>query len=232
MDQNDGRTNKMNLHRQLGIIDPELLKKPITIVGAGGIGSITTLLLAKMGFENITVWDDDVIEEHNIPNQMLPLKGEEQSDGNYLGAAKVSALSNLCYDMTGNGIKQREELFDNSRVEGILVLAVDNMKTRKEIFASCKFMTNPELFIDGRMGAENFMVYTIKPSSVDDCSFYEKSLYDDSEAIQEPCTARAIIYNTAFIGSIIASRIKNHLVGKENKREIIGDICSLDLLQR
>jgi molybdopterin/thiamine biosynthesis adenylyltransferase len=200
------------------------LKTPITVIGAGGIGSITTLLLAKMGFENITVWDDDIVEDHNIPNQMYPLET--------IGVSKASAVYRECKRFAGLDIEVNQTKFDYSRVEGILVVTVDNMATRKAVFDKIKYSTNPSLLIDGRMGAENFMVYTIKPSSVEECSFYEKTLYEDSEAIQEPCTAKAIIYNTAFIGSIIASRIKNYLVGDPNKKEIIGDIKSLDLIMQ
>ena len=40
--------------RQSGLIDSEIFSIPINIIGAGGIGSFTTLALAKCGFEDIT----------------------------------------------------------------------------------------------------------------------------------------------------------------------------------
>ena len=54
--------------RQLDIADPSQFKdKPITVIGAGGIGAATVIALAKTGFENITVYDLDGIEAHNFP---------------------------------------------------------------------------------------------------------------------------------------------------------------------
>jgi len=61
--------------RQLDIADPAKFKnKPVTVIGAGGIGAATVVALAKTGFENITVYDFDTIGEHNLPNQLLPVR--------------------------------------------------------------------------------------------------------------------------------------------------------------
>jgi len=56
--------------RQMGICPPEKLQFPIVVIGAGAIGSATVITLTKMGCSNITVWDDDILNEHNVPNQM------------------------------------------------------------------------------------------------------------------------------------------------------------------
>ena len=60
--------------RQLEIAYPSQFKdRPITVIGAGGIGAATVVALAKTGFENITVYDFDTVEQHNLPNQLLPM---------------------------------------------------------------------------------------------------------------------------------------------------------------
>ena len=60
--------NSIYFLRQLDIADPCQFKdKPITVIGAGGIGAATVVALAKTGFENITVYDFDKVEEHNLP---------------------------------------------------------------------------------------------------------------------------------------------------------------------
>ena len=41
--------------RQSDLISESILDTPINIVGAGGIGSLTTLALAKVGFKHIRV---------------------------------------------------------------------------------------------------------------------------------------------------------------------------------
>ena len=56
--------------RQTDIVDADRLAElPVTVIGAGATGSFITLALAKMGVRHITVYDDDTVEEHNLPNQ-------------------------------------------------------------------------------------------------------------------------------------------------------------------
>ena len=60
--------------RQLDIVNIDKLQVPIIVVGAGAIGSFVTLALAKMGCGNITSYDMDTVEEHNLPNQFYMKK--------------------------------------------------------------------------------------------------------------------------------------------------------------
>src|ERR1035437_9086780 len=63
-----------NFHmRQLGLIDPEKLQMPIAIIGAGSIGSWTALALLKLGCSDVTVFDFDKVEEHNIGSQIYTM---------------------------------------------------------------------------------------------------------------------------------------------------------------
>ena len=85
--------------RQLDIADPSKFKdKPVTVIGAGGIGAATAVALAKTGFENITVYDFDTLEEHNIPSQLLPIWVGEQdtlqwAKGHSRGAVRAASLT-------------------------------------------------------------------------------------------------------------------------------------------
>ena len=62
-----------HLTRQLDVIPVEILDEPINIIGAGAVGSFTALTLAKMGFAQIAVWDDDVVSEENLNAQFFIL---------------------------------------------------------------------------------------------------------------------------------------------------------------
>src|SRR4030067_1181879 len=57
--------------RQADVVQVDLLDFPVTIVGAGGIGSPTALAVAKMGVKDLMVIDFDRVEAHNVPNQVL-----------------------------------------------------------------------------------------------------------------------------------------------------------------
>ena len=79
--------------RQLDIISPEKLSFPITVIGAGAIGSAAVVSLAKMGCSSIAVWDDDRLEEMNVPNQLCKPA--------LVGQLKVDALAELVFELTG-----------------------------------------------------------------------------------------------------------------------------------
>ena len=52
--------------RQLDLCPPDKLKFPITVIGAGAIGSAAVVTLAKMGCSNITVYDEDTLTDFQM----------------------------------------------------------------------------------------------------------------------------------------------------------------------
>lgn len=214
--------NDQKYWRQLNIVDVEKLKTPITIIGAGAIGSFTALTLAKMGCSNITSYDMDSIEEHNLPNQFFRNKDE--------GQPKVKALAEILSDFTDVKLEIKEEKYEKQKLKGIIISTVDNMKTRKDIFDNCKYDPNIKLFVDGRMGAEVMRIYTIKTHDVDDIKLYQKNLYSDEEAETERCSEKAIIYNVLVESGLIANQVKKFVMGQEYKKEIIFDVKNLILM--
>lgn len=209
--------------RQLDLVTPDELAVPITIIGAGGIGSPTALALAKMGCSRLTLYDPDVIEPHNLPNQFYRLEDVNQP--------KVRALQALIHAFTGVGVVAHQEAVSNQRLEGIVVAGVDSMASRQRIWrGAIRYRPAVQLYVDARMGAEVCRVYTIRPTDPEDVRVYEPTLYDDEQATEEACTARAIIYNVLTIAGLIASQVKKHVKGEPLPRELIFDLKTLTLL--
>jgi molybdopterin/thiamine biosynthesis adenylyltransferase len=220
-----GKRRVVDFWRQLDIIDPnEDITEPVTIIGAGGIGSPTVLSLTKMGVREIEVYDYDRIEEHNLPNQFFRIKD--------IGTEKVKALKSIVKDFTGINIKAYSEMFNGQDIEpGIVISGVDSMQSRKEIWEQVKYNVDAKLYIDARMLGEVCRIYTINPSTPSDISFYEKTLYDDPEnEDNEHCTNRAVIYNVFMIASLISNQVKRFYKGEELIAEIIFDLTKLNLL--
>lgn len=176
---------------------------PITIIGAGGIGSPTVEVLAKMGCSNIMVYDNDIVSVENLNTQKYC--AEE------IGIPKVLALRDYIKKYTDIVITARQELFIDQPLAGIVISAVDNMETRRKVFELCKM--NPEVtyLIDGRMGGEGATVFAINPMSSEETSFYNKHCFSDEEADDLPCTARSIGYNTSIIAGVLGATVKNIL---------------------
>lgn len=196
-----------NFLRQRDLFDNNIMNQhKIAIIGCGGIGSPTALALAKMGFPEITLIDMDVVETYNIPSQF------HFSD--CIGKPKAESLRDTIKAFMPNTIintintpATEENLDDHS----IIISAVDSMKSRSEIFKIVNKCYSMEHFIDGRMSAEAGLIYTIKDFHTNEElieQYKEKCLYSDEEAVQDTCTAKAIIYNTLLIGGWIAATVK------------------------
>jgi len=204
----------------MDIVAPSDLEKiHITVIGAGGIGSPTTLALSKMGVENITIYDDDKVEKHNLPNQMFRI-----SD---LGKSKVEGTRDICKDFAGVDIEIFLQKFETQTANGIVISGVDSMKSRKDIWAKMKFNPAVKLYIDARMGAEVCRILTVKTCDPDDVRWYEKTLFSDDKASVEKCTEKAIIYNTFTISGLVANQVKKFARMESFPREIIFDLKTL-----
>lgn len=207
--------------RQLDIVRPGELPH-VSIVGVGGIGGVTALTLAKMGVQNLTVYDDDKVESHNLPNQLYRI--------NDIGLSKVVALQGICKEFAGVDVAVVAERLNGHAINGVIVSGVDSMNSRKEIWERIKFNVNVPLYVEGRMGAEVMRIYSVNPCLPTDVEMYGGTLYDDNEAIEAPCTARAIVYTGFAIAAVIASQIRKFAKGEALAREVILDMVTLTLM--
>ena len=200
----------MDFHRQLDVLDvPRLARIPITVIGAGAVGSFTVLALAKSGAERIVVYDDDSVEPHNLPNQWFRMAD--------LGRLKVEALRELVRDMTGVQIDAVPERFMRQQATEVTVCAVDSMDMRIDLWR--QLHPRPSLYVDARMGAEVGTVKCVGPFG----SWYEDTLYPSSEALHAPCTARATMYCASGLAAFIASQVAQYASDRPTRPELTID---------
>lgn len=200
-----------HLMRQLAIIPMDILETPITIIGAGAIGSHTAMALAKMGFQSISVWDDDIVSVENMNSQGYPKSTIDRK--------KVEALAELIEEWTGIDIEPIDarygvdkEMTGEGMFNGIVISAVDNMATRRLIWENHKGKAvGTQAIIDPRMGAEMGLLYTMHPLDPKDQEAYEKVLYDDLVALPDPCTAKATIYTALLMAGMVCKAVKDEL---------------------
>lgn len=212
-----------HLTRQLDILPPEKTEIPITVIGAGAIGSFTVLALAKMGFEMIQVFDNDEIEVENMNCQFYRFKD--------IGKPKVIALKELVKEFTNVEIDARHELYERGSFKGIVISAVDSMKARKLIWDNHKELSPATKFIiDPRMGAETAMLYAMNPMSVKDIVSYEKTLYSDDNAEHERCTAKATMYTACMLSGLVAKTVKDIVTNGNYPRTVVWSIKDNDFI--
>jgi len=214
--------------RQLDIFKPDD-KTKILIVGAGSVGSYVALTLAKMGISDLTVVDFDKVEPHNLPNQFY-----KTTD---IGRPKVEALKDIIKEFTNTEITAINDKIENyltkDKIFDIVILAVDNMKTRKQIFEKyAKHNIYVKYLIDIRTSAENFRIYTIQPVEPEDVKFYESEMYSDDEASELPCTAQNIIYTVVGVAAITSATVKKILSNQKINRFYLYDYITEILMNR
>ncbi len=197
-----------HLTRQLDILPTECLDKSITVIGAGAIGSFAVLSLAKMGFEDITVYDFDTIEIENMSCQFYRF-GD-------IGKPKVEALRDLVEDFTKVKINAINGTYEGAPLGGIVISAVDSMEVRKLIWEGAKKSPSVSHVIDPRMGAEVALLYTAIPHDEGDVTFYEKTLYSDDDSVHERCTAKATMYTVNMLSGLVAKTVKDLATKAEN----------------
>ena len=199
--------------RQQDILPPDKLAKlSITVIGCGAVGSFTVLTLAKMGITDITVYDGDTVEEHNLPNQWYK--------PDHLGMNKTDALWDIIHDFTGVELKANAYYYERETLRGIVICCVDSMDTRLKIWREVK-KYEPELYLDTRMGAEVGKVLVVHPSLPASRRKYEEDLYPSSEAFQAPCTAKATIYCACGLAAYVGSMVAGYAVGRQLRGVVV-----------
>ena len=186
----------------------EIQKQDVTIVGAGGIGSWTALLVSRLGVNRIVLYDDDVIELGNISGQLYTAEDVDMF--------KVSALSSelASYSLFTNTTAFHEKFMSGKPITKVVIACLDSMSARRVVFEDWKRKAlaaddkDTWLFIDGRLSAEVFQVYAVSGSSEEDMQRYSRTLFNDSEADSETCSYK----QTSFMANMIASFITNIFV--------------------
>jgi molybdopterin/thiamine biosynthesis adenylyltransferase len=187
----------------------KLAELRIAIVGTGSIGSYTAQALTKMGVGHFQLWDNDLVELHNLSNQFFTKDSLE--------IPKVVAAEKECQRIAPSNvdIDIRNEFYSGQDLDFDVVIALtDNIEGRKASFEAAKRSERCKLFIDGRMGAELFRGFAFNPHSAADADKYYKDYIDGVSNEELPCTARTIIYNVLLASSAIASFVKKFVQGE------------------
>ena len=205
--------------RQANILNPEEFNRPIHIIGAGATGSWVAFTLAKMGLNNITVYDFDEVGMHNLPNQMFGLNDIDKN--------KALSIRNIIRRFTGFNIKAKTQKVEGYQpLQGIVFMLTDTMKSRKDIYnMSIKNNPNIDLLIETRMDLRGGRIYAIDPKNRYMCKQYEGTFYSDDEAEVSACGISQTVLPTALaITSHAIWKLLNYINGEPLFNETIIDL--------
>lgn len=207
----------LDLRRQSELFDADSFDTPVTVIGAGATASWLVTILARLGIQNITVYDFDVIEEHNIPNQAYGVK--------QIGMSKVEALCHNVYNDTKLSVNGKPTAFTNQRLSGYVFNMIDTMDGRRAIWdESIKMKSAVKLLVEPRMGLEVGRVYNVIPTNLNHIKRYEDCFYSDAEAEVSACGTSMTVVTTAMaIASECARSLIYHHQGHELNNELLID---------
>jgi hypothetical protein len=147
-----------------------------------------------------------------------------------IGKAKVVALKEIILDFTGIEIEANDRPYQSGKFNGIVIAAVDSMSIRRLIFENHRDWPMTRALIDPRMGAEQALLYVVRPSLRGDCESYDKTLYSDSEAVAERCTAKATIYTANLLSGLVCKAVKDELTSQVPLRTAQWNIAANEFL--
>ena len=183
------------------------------VLGCGGIGSHVAYLLNKQECALI-IYDPDMVEIHNVGTQML-------GGLNNVGSTKIDAYRHFILNFFEEEPANIyiPEFYDEKSLENPYVFSCfDNMKARKTAFEKwCSIEDPDKIFIDGRMLADQGMIYAIRPGMEEK---YKETLFDDSEVEEGPCSNRATAFCAFFTSSMMVNIFNNFLSNKRYGDEV------------
>ncbi len=174
--------------RHAGWFSPEDAQDTVVnIIGVGATGSNIGLVAARMGFHKFRVWDADVVESHNLPNQAY--------DVAHVGERKVDAFKDVLTRFNPRIEVETNPVFFESALhkddlDGILVLTVDTMSARKDIFKSFNMNWNVKQVFETRLGFDYGELNVLDPLDPSHLMEWNNGLLNDEDIPEGPCNLR------------------------------------------
>jgi sulfur carrier protein ThiS adenylyltransferase len=203
--------------RQRDIVSPEKLKKLVAaVIGVGAVGHQVARQLASMGVGRIILIDPDTVGVENLAAQ-----GFREED---IGNPKTSVVAMECVGLNSEIIIEERpmkfrkgQIMDLELDEDLVVFAcVDDMAARKQIAKAVS--KSAWLFLDGRMAAEVFSVYSACNKA--DRDHYESTLFSNDEMFQASCTAKTTLYCANIIAGMMVAQMTKYMRGIPLDREL------------
>lgn len=215
----------LDFTRQSTLIPDGIGKMTVSIVGCGAVGSHLAEVLCKVGANNITIYDFDTVEAHNLPNQGFYLDD--------IGKKKVHAIRDRLNNGAGAQITAVDAVYDGAEFEThVVVSAVDSMAARKKIFTAWVRSPASKIFVDGRMGARLGRVFLVNKDVEGSVGDYAATLTTDEQAFQEPCTARATIFCAYGLAAFMCSALIGWVLREVQETELSVDFQSLAVYKK
>lgn len=212
----------MDIRKHLEFFNPADAP-PIHIVGCGAIGSTIANMIARLGINEIHLWDMDHVETKNIANQTFKFKDVTKP--------KTLAVLEHIKEINPAAIVHQHNEYTMQKLKGIVFTTVDSVEVRKNIIKYNRYSPDVMGYIDVRMRLTSGQLYTaefIKQDSVD--RLLNTLNFTDEEAKSStPISACGTVLNVrpnvTLLSSYAVSELMHMVInGKFKHRFMMADV--------
>lgn len=211
----------MNLTKSLDHFNPTSVER-CHIIGCGSVGSTVAELLVRLGLTKISLYDFDVVNAHNLANQMFNNDDIKKEKVYALRDMLIRINPEVAPDIETHG-KGYTSL---SRLNGYVFLCVDNIDLRREIVTKNKFNHSIKAMFDFRTTLETMQLYAADWSNPKMIEELLKSMnFSHEEATAStPKTACGVelgVAPTVRVGSSLGVSNFVNFINKQQLRKLI-----------
>lgn len=144
----------MDLTKSIEYFNPIDVRFKCHIIGCGSVGSTIAELLTRLGITKFVLYDFDLVEAHNLANQMF-----KHSD---IKSSKVEAVKRIITEINPEAAPTIEvcpDGYNGQRLNGYVFLCVDNIDLRREICTQNRMNRSIKAVFDFRTRLEDAQHY-------------------------------------------------------------------------
>lgn len=213
----------MDTNKFYEFFQPEKCKDRIHIIGCGAVGSTIAELLVRMGLTKFTLYDFDIVEAHNIANQMFRAID--------VGKRKTEALMEIMRDINPDVSVDIEDEYIDQMLNGYVFMAVDKISVRKQICNTNLMNLNIKAVFDVRIRLTDAQAYAARWNVYEEKQNLLQSMnFTDDEADAEtPTTACNMTLSVAPTVRVICNmQVANFINLVLNKKEEFKKMILMD----
>ncbi len=218
----------LRYQRNMGAINiyeqRKLLHSRVGVIGCGGLGGFVIEELARLGIGEISAWDYDYFQEHNLNRQLM-------SEFRLIGHSKIEAVSRRVRRINPgiefNGMyrefneKEDKELLNKMQV---IVDALDSVQARLELSRACRNYGIP--MVHGAVNTWYGQVSTQFPGEdVIEQIYAGKEKYRLDER-------SVLVFTASLVASLQAAEVLKIILNRGNllrQKIMLVDMLSMDM---
>lgn len=200
----------------------ERFAKCVTLIGVGGVGGPIAREIARLVREfdckRFIIYDFDVVEHRNVQGGQIYTRED-------LGRLKVEALQHFFYNLDLGDCKveyRAEKVARDTPLRGIVIVAVDNLEARQEIFEALSYQSgkgnHAPLLIEARVGDNtNYgLIYVLNPNDPEQMARYRPEVFWEQEQNNNTVEVNDLCISSR-IGAVFGGAVAEVLVRFWNK---------------